>query len=224
MRLVHSVYGLDFELGENKVNVLVIEAPNIFSLMIDELLGQMQGNPGGFILSAQDTIKVINKEAEMIVNPFVLDCNEKRIQQKLYQELVNEMNESMVEQTMHLQGHVISYLEKLLQKFPYPLEFDVEGNMAGLLKWCHVEIDNQGEILAEKLINYIRALKQLCNIRIIFFVNLKLYLTQMEIEEIYKYAFYEKIHLFLLENSLKERLDNENICILDKDLCIIDIG
>lgn len=223
MRLVCSEYGIDIEIRENEVNVLVVESPNIFSLIINELICQLEGESGKFILSEQDVIKSISKEAEIIVNPFIIDCNERRIQQKLYQELSDEMNETMIEKTIKLQGEMITYLEDLIQRVPYPLEFDVEENMTGLLKLCHVEIDDQEQVLAGKIMNYIKVLKQFCNIHIIFFVNLKSYLLAQELEELYKYASYEKISLILLENSAKEKIQNESICVLDKDLCIINI-
>lgn len=223
MRLVCSEYNLDLKIQENKVNVLVIESPDVFTEIIVQLINQTGGEPGRFILSDLDTVKIIGKEADIIVNPFSLDCNEKRILQKLYQELNDEMNNSMIEQTVHLQGEMISYLEELIQKVPYPLEFDIEDNMTGLLKMCHVEIDNQSRTLVEKIMSYIRALREFCRIHLIFFVNLKLYLTQAELEELYQFSFYEKINMILLENSSKEKIENESICILDRDLCIINI-
>lgn len=223
MRLVCSEYSIDFDIRENEVNVLVVESPNIFSHMISELICQIDGEAGNFVLSEQDAIINLSKVAKIIVNPFIIDCNEKRIQQKLYQELTDEMNETMIERTVYLQGEIITYLEELIKSVSYPLGFDIEENMTGLLKMCHVEIDDQGEVLVEKIMNYIKVLKQFCNIQIIFFVNLKAYLSQLELEELYKYTFYEKINLILMENCVKEKLENENICILDRDLCIINI-
>lgn len=174
MRLLCSEYGIDLEIRENKVNVLVIESPNIFSLMINELICQMGGEPGRFILSEQDVVKNIAKEIEIIVNPFVIDCNERRIQQKLYQELVDEMNEAMVEDTTHLQREIISYFEKVIKRVPYPLDFDVEENMTALLKLYHVAIDVQSEVLVVRIMNYIKVLKQFCNIRFIFFCEFEI--------------------------------------------------
>lgn len=223
MRLVCSEYNLDLEIKENKVNVLVIESPDIFSEVIVELINQTGGEPGKFILSDLDNVKIIGKEAEIIVNPFVLDCNEKRILQKLYQELADEMNDSMMEQTVHLQGEMISYLEKLIRKVPYLLDFDIEENMTGLLKMCHVGIDSQAGTLVEKIMSYIRALRDFCRIHLIFFVNLKRYLKQSDLEKLYQFSFYEKIGIILLENSFKEKIENESVCILDRDLCIIKI-
>lgn len=223
MRLICTEYGIDLEIQENRVNVLVLEARDIFARVVEALMIQIEGKPGIFILSDKDTIMKLDKVAEIIVNPFVIDCNEKRIQQKLYQELTNEMQESMMEQTVQLQGNIISYLEELLQKSPYFLEFDVEDNMAGLLKLCRVGITDQEETLAGKIASYMRALKQFCAISVLFLVNIKLFVTQSEMEELYHCAFYEKINLILLENTAREKLDNETICILDKDMCIINV-
>ncbi|MCM1266357.1 MAG: type II-A CRISPR-associated protein Csn2 [Bacteroidales bacterium] len=216
-------FGIDLEIQENRVNVLVIETPNIFAHVIDMLINQMEGKEGSFILSEKDTIMTLGKTAEIIVNPFAIDCNEKRIQQKLYQELISEMKDSMMEQTVKLQGDMISYLEELLSRSPYFLEFDVEDNMAGLLKLCHVEIADQEDTLVGKIASYMKALKRFCSISTLFFVNLKSYVTQSEMEELYQCAFYEKINLILLENTQKEKLENETVCILDQDMCIIDV-
>ncbi len=164
MRLVSAKYGIDMEIRENMVNVLVVEAPDIFSRVIEELMCQIEGEPGTFILSEQDVIKTISKNADMIVNPFRVDCNEKRIQQKLFQELSVIMNESFVERTVYLQGQIILYLEELLQKVPYPLDFDVEGSMPGLLKMCHVEVVNQGDTLVEKIVNYSGLSSKVCKL------------------------------------------------------------
>lgn len=39
--------------------------------------------------------------------------------------------------------------------------------------------------------------------------------------ELYKFAFNEKMNLILLGNS--EKLEGESFCILDKDMCIINV-
>ena len=53
------------------------------------------------------------------------------------------------------------------------------------------------------------------------FVNLKTYLTDDELRELYKEAFYRKMHLLLLENSIESELEEEIVHIVDRDLCVI---
>ena len=53
-------------------------------------------------------------------------------------------------------------------------------------------------------------------------VNIKQYLTENEISELYKLAMYSKIQLVLIEfNMYGKKSEYENIYIIDKDSCII---
>ena len=63
--------------------------------------------------------------------------------------------------------------------------------------------------------------KALCGTRLMVFVNLKAYLNEVELEEVYKMAFYNKIQLLLLESVKKDVLPAEKYCIIDKDKCVI---
>jgi len=46
-------------------------------------------------------------------------------------------------------------------------------------------------------------------------------LTNDELKEFYKEAFYRKIQLLLLENSVEQELEEEVVCIVDDDLCVV---
>ena len=87
MRFVYPAYQLEVFLHENQITVLSIENPTAYSAMLHDMWNQAQGNIGGFILSDGDKIRSISKEMECIFNPFSLDCNDKKITNKLYQEL-----------------------------------------------------------------------------------------------------------------------------------------
>ncbi len=53
-------------------------------------------------------------------------------------------------------------------------------------------------------------------------VNIKQYLTENEISELYKLAMYSKIQLVLIEfNMYGKKSEYEDIYIIDKDSCII---
>ena len=75
----------------------------------------------------------------------------------------------------------------------------------------------------ERLAEYLKLLHQLCKIQVIIFVNLKTYFSQDELEELYKFAFYEKLFLVLIENREKPKLKEEKVCIIDADGCIINL-
>ena len=56
-------------------------------------------------------------------------------------------------------------------------------------------------------------------------MNLLSYLTTYEIEKLYEYVNYQKIHVLLLESRQPEELERfSNVVIIDKDACEIECG
>jgi CRISPR type II-A-associated protein Csn2 len=53
------------------------------------------------------------------------------------------------------------------------------------------------------------------------FVNMNSFLTTDELERIYEFAFYNKTNLVMIENQKCERLNSEEVALIDKDMCVI---
>lgn len=222
MRLIHSGYGIDIEVCENEVNILCVEQKKSFAALTQEILDQKNGKEGNVILSEKDKILNIAKEVEIIINPFVLDCNEKRIQQRLYQEVYEQAVGNYLPETTDLNAKIISYLEKITLSVPYDIIFDLEENIQGMLKIYGVRIEQQTSSLLEKIIEYLKILVRMCRIKIFIFVNLKTFLDPEDLKKLYEFAFYEKMNIILIENQVTEKINCEKVCILDQDMCIIN--
>ena len=205
MKLVHAEYGIEIELKENQIPVLVIEAPETFSELIQELYLSKQGGEGKVLLSEADKLLNMGKFLELVVNPFAIDVNEKRIVQKLYQEIESRVQEQLVLETAEIHSQLISYLEEIAGKVTYPVTFDLEENVLGLMKIYNVRLETESITLLEKLVEYFRLLHQLCRVEVIVCVNLKSYLSESELRQLYEAVFYEKISLILLENVQERR-------------------
>lgn len=117
---------------------------------------------------------------------------------------------------------MISYLDNLVLKVPYPVKFNLELDMVSLLKQYEVQLDIEHLSIFEKLLTYIQLEKMLCGTKIIVFVNIKAYLNEKQLEELYQTAFYNKIYLLLLETTQKEMILSEKYIIIDKDKCVIE--
>ena len=78
-------YGIEIELSENQIYVLIAESLPFFSKLIETLYKEKQDGDGKIFLSENDKILSFSKMSEIIVNPFTIDPNERRIMQKLYQ-------------------------------------------------------------------------------------------------------------------------------------------
>lgn len=224
MKLVHTEYGIEIELKENQISVLVVESPEKLSELIQELYLSRQGGEGKFLLSEADKLLNMGKFLELVVNPFAIDVNEKRIVQKLYQEIESQVQEQLVLETAEIHSRLISYLEEIAGKVTYPVIFDLEQNVLGLMKTYNVRLETESITMLEKLVEYFRLLHQLCRVEVIVCVNLKSYLSEVELRQLYETVFYEKIALVLLENVQREKVEGERICIMDRDRCIINLN
>ncbi len=113
-------------------------------------------------------------------------------------------------------------MENLLTTVPYYLEMEVDLDVAALLKLYGVKVETDGVDVLETLIDYLRAVSSICNIHVVWMLNLKQFLTEEEVGQLYEFCFYEKIHLINLEGQKSYTLEQEKCVIIDRDLCVID--
>lgn len=222
MKLLFPEYQLELLLSEDKITVLTVENVKAYTECLWELWKQTKGQEGKAILFDGEKSLPIAKETEYVINPFEIDCNDKKILTKLYTEIREQVDEQMALETVEMNRNIILYLEKVTHQVPYLLEYDIEFDLVPLLKMNNVRIQNFGESLLEKLIEYIKVVHRICHIDIFIFVNLKQYLTCEELKQLYEEVFYEKIMVVILESVLTRHLDSEKHWILDQDLCIIE--
>lgn len=221
MRLVHGEYYLNLELEENLTNVIVVENGRVLYQLMHELYLQSQGEDGHFVLSRENEILKLSRSMAVVLEPFTLNCNEKQLINKLYKELEKLGKNELAKETSQIHTEFVKYIDKLCMRVPYPIMYNLDFETKDLLKLFEVRMEEQKESILDKLIEYLQVLKQLCNVDVISFLNLKSFLTKSELEGLYEYAFYCKIQLVLWENIMRQKLDQERVTIIDQDCCII---
>lgn len=223
MKLVHPEWEHTVIFAENQINVVTVENKAFFSKLISVLLLQMEGVDGDFILSEGDTILPISKVCDVIINPFSFDFNSKKNLTKIYNLLkTSAFDENYYTLTGELKTHLFKYLDKLLFDFDFPVTYQEDFDLVSLFKAVNIAIDEIGTTLLERLINYIRISTELLEIKCFIFVNLKTFLSEAELKELYTFAFYHKIHLLLFEGFFTEKTQScEKHYIIDNDLCEI---
>lgn len=222
MKLVYTELEQQLVFQENKVNVLVIERKELFRRMIQELDKQISGEDGGFVLSDNNKTMKIDKEVCLILNPFALDINSRKALTGLYNELGKlGLNEENYLNTCRVKGQIAEYIYGLLNQVDYALKFQDDFNLQSLFKALEVEFEAGEENFLEGLVYFMDVCSKFQKIKILAFVNLKTYLTNDDLQKFYKEAFYRKMLLLLLENSIEQELAEEVVCIVDDDLCVV---
>lgn len=221
MKFVNSLWNINLQLKENVFNVLVIENQNAMAQIIYELSEQYNGNDGNFILSDNNNLLKFNNLISLVLNPFFINCNEKKIISKLHSQLYDLANDIYYEKTKTLESDIINYLNILIDFLPYDLIFNYEFDIISLFKLQTVKLDQNLLSLTDKILNYIKVCADLTDIKLIIFINLKSFVNEFELLEIYKISSYCKINLLLIENLQRCKMNNECITIIDSDMCLI---
>lgn len=224
MKLIYPEYAIELPIKENQVIILSVENPKAFANILSDLWHQINGKEGGFLLSEIDKEKNIAKSIDFIVNPFELNCNDRKVVTKVYQELSELAMENLYDETSKLNEEIIKYIEKLIGYVPYHLDYNLELDLNSLMKSYHVELTTSPKGLLEQIVEYLRVMHQICGVEIFAFVGLKQFLSKEELKMLYEFAFYEKVYLIILEGKFIEKNENEKCWILDKDLCIIEVN
>ncbi|NLD50850.1 MAG: type II-A CRISPR-associated protein Csn2 [Clostridiaceae bacterium] len=223
MKLVHPLFSKPIEFKENIINVLIVENQSVFSNMVSDLLAQLNNQEGEFVLSRNYEPIAIAKETELIINPFDITLNDKRIINRLYNELNRiASGEEILSETQRIRSEIEKYLTRIIENVDYFIDFESELDITSLLKASNIRITFSGSTLVEKVMDYINVLKNLCNTRLFLFVNIKTFFSDKELTELYKYIEYNKLDILIIENTVREKkFAQEAIRIIDVDLCEI---
>ncbi len=220
MTLSYPPLNLEMLLQENKIMVLQIEAKEKMRELVRDLWKQTQGDIGEWVWYDEKTMSLA-KNAELIINPFAIDCNNKKVLNKIYQDVNSVAQTEMVEDTMIVNSAIISYLEKVMEYLPYHMEYQMDMDIQGMMKLYDVRISSEDESLADYIVYYCKVMHQICGISLFCFINLTDFISENELKEMYCTLLYEKVQIVLIEGKEKKLSEYENGIIIDNDLCVI---
>lgn len=222
MKLAHVELEKIFDFGIGCVLEWIIETPELFSEYLQELLKQQNGQEGRFVLSNNDKTLDISKCVEVILNPFSVDINDKKILNKLYVEL-NELafSEQFYIQTQELVFDIYQYLFELEQETEYMLTTEDEIDFTAVFKAVGMKHEVCEDNFWETLTRYIKIITEVLKVKLIVLVNIRSFLSDEQVQEFIKTVMYEEVGILLLENQERTCICGLQRYIIDKDKCEI---
>lgn len=212
-------YLFDTECG--KINTVIIENPKLFCSVLSDIAEQLSGNDGKSVLSKGDKILQQTKYLELLDSFVPFDINTKSLVTKLCVRLEETaVSDAFYAETTELIGKIEGFLYSLSFELPCDIEF-TKMNVGSLVKAAGIEICNDSESIAEKIIDYIQLVTELIAEKLFITVNLRSYISDKETELLMQTVLSHGYHLLMIENCEHERLAFENRIIMDKDLCLI---
>ena len=113
---------------------------------------------------------------------------------------------------------IVNIYKNILNDVDLPLLIDSEINIDNVTKLMKININTSKDLLSNLFI-LIDSENLFQTKNILIFINLKQYLTNNELEELYKYSAYNEIPLLLIDSqSYGTTLNNEKKLIIDENL------
>lgn len=193
MNLVYNPIDAVMTLEETTVYAVVLESPLLMRQFIESLDAQINFDKGPFVLSDGQKAVPLGKYLELIVNPFAIDINQRKILTKVHQELEkNAVREDMYQRTAELRRCLHNHLLDLLMTVDYPLEYNFDFSLGKLLAPVGVQFALE-DSLPGRIVQYIDLCSRLFGLRIFVLYQFSCIFSAEEMQCLIRDMQYRKI-------------------------------
>lgn len=219
--MIFQYKGFNFKIDfENKsIFSLIIENKKLYRKVIEDLINNISIDDGNIILSKNNKLVVPEKEIFVFSDYFNFDVN-KFVLNKYYKELKNLSENDFFDETVEIKEVLRNYVTKLVEN-EYSIKLEEDLDISLILKAFGIKFQRNEDLLLN-LFEWIKILNELLGYEIFFFINLENFLSNDELLEFSKFILYNKYKVVFLENFNRNKLfDDDNLIIIDNDLCEI---
>lgn len=207
-------------LNNEKIMSIEIENKSYFYRIVSNLYSIINGDIQEDITIYDNDNKELNisNKIKIFVDFFNIDFDSKKYTNDINKYIINEMDENDKVNLIKSYNKLISTFLKILNKSELPLQILEEITIDNIIKNLKLTINSKNTLL-ENLMLIIELEKTLKTNNLLIFINLKQYLNNQELIELYKYAIYNSINIILIDSQCYgTTINHENKLIVDSNL------
>ena len=221
MRLAHFDLSAPIHWKENKIPVVVVESPALYRQWVFELKDQAEGGQGPFVLSKNFEPLDCASCLKVIWNYHSLNMEERGIQNQFQNYLNQIVASELAQESMGLVQQINQFAAAISIASEYPISFELENPVGQLLKALKIKPALDAENPMERLMQYLEICSGLKADQCFVLISAHAFFTKQELKMLYQMAAYRKWNLLLLENRQSVPVKEEEMIVVDKDLCEI---
>lgn len=192
--MIMLIIGFDkkIEFDENTVNILEIYNQSLFTEVINNLNNQCNGEEeNNTIVLMQDNERVdIKKNIYVLTDVFNIDFNSKKILNKIYGTLIQNIKNKQDDELENIALKLRNYFINEINELPFEFNMNSEVEITDLIKAFDVKIDSSCYItVLEKIEFIINLLAEFDLAKVLVIPNLKTFLQEEDLLELYKYQY-----------------------------------
>jgi len=219
MKLAHISIETPIEFNDNKIISWVLENPQTYLSFTKELICQNQGDSGNFVLSNNLKTLKIDSDVEMIVGPFIISLNSKKITTMITKRLTKSVSENdYIVKFQEIAKLAKNFLTDLAMDSDIPIEIG-ELHEENLIKIADFKVA-EAKTFYENLVNYISLILNLFRPKLLVLVDIKSYIPSTDFNDFIKFLEYEDVNVLfvdLLTNNTNKC--NTQTYFMDSDRC-----
>lgn len=220
MKLVHPRIDCQFDFNKSQFYNLVVENPNEFFLLTQQIINQSEGKEGEWSLSEILPIE-LQKNLIALYDYYNLSCNSKKVENLLKSEIVKiSTSLDFCEIISKINKDVLEFDEMIISNLPFKI---LSNNELGLDEICKISkftFSEKGGLL-ERIVNYIDVYSHLTSIKVVVLIGITNVLNKTELISLIKDVNYRGLNVLIIEIQDKGIIDKKSTIIIDNDLCII---
>lgn len=220
MKLVHPNIDKILNFDLKNVFSLIIENPEEYFNLTNQLVMQSEGGDGDWVLS--DVLPLeLSKNILVIYDFYHLDCNNKKFDNMLKTEIMKlPKSVDFNEYVTNINKEIAKLNDKIISNLPIKVFVNDDISFEQILKLSKFSFKEETKLL-ERLINYIENYLQLSTLKVVVLIGSKSVLDNDHIKLLIKDLEYKDLKILLIDSQ--DRFldyDCEKI-IIDNDLCVI---
>ncbi len=221
MKMVSTFFNSQIEFEENCLQSLVLENQKTFLDFITDLQEQIEGVEGETVLSENATPVAMSARVCLVTNfvPFILSTKEilvalvKRLEKIMVKsDRYDRLNETLVQ--------IKRIISDCALELPHEIELE-KLTASSLLKACGITLVEDDMFLHEKIVVYMKLVRELLGERLFVFVNLRSYLDDVSMGKLVEDIFGNKFQVLLIESTERKLLHGERRLLVDANFCEI---
>lgn len=210
------------EFDDNNVKVLEIKNKRLFNELIYKLNKSINSDEilEGIILLEEDKEISFNKNAMIIYDFFNLDINQSKIIKNVYEEISKEYKLNYDDENIvSLQKELLGSIRTILYEYNYEFTQKEVLDIKDILKIMELKLDiNYYDKPLDNLLLLFELIANFSICKLLILVNLKAYVEEEEISEVYKMIKYRGINVLVIEYNTDDiKKQRETKVIIDED-------
>lgn len=220
MKLKINGFNNEINFENNNVAILEVKDTKCFTHIIEAINNAVNGEETNEIFLLDDEFNEINigKETYMVIDLFNIDFNSKKILNKLYEKIADNIEKMEDIELKDMLVNLRNYIIQEINELPFEFIMKDEPEIVEIFKIYNLKIDMLNyKKTVEKIEFLIDILATLKIATVLIISNLKMYLSEEELVELYKYSLYNEINLLLIEKNSGRKLPYERILSIDEN-------